>query len=61
MEKWKYKSLDWIHKVREENYNRTKTLLPSELIEKTRNATEAAVKGMGLKVIKSKEQVCAHH
>ena len=24
MAKWKYKSLEWIHKIREENYKRTK-------------------------------------
>jgi len=24
MGKWKYKSLEWIHKVREENYKKTK-------------------------------------
>ncbi|MCX6664575.1 MAG: hypothetical protein NT038_00720 [Euryarchaeota archaeon] len=24
MGKWKYQSLEWIHKVREENYNKTK-------------------------------------
>ena len=24
MDKWKYRSLEWIHKVREENYKKTK-------------------------------------
>ena len=24
MVKWKYKSLEWIHKIREENYEKTK-------------------------------------
>jgi len=24
MTKWKYHSLEWIHKIREENYNKTK-------------------------------------
>ena len=24
MTKWKYRSLDWIHKVREKNYEKTK-------------------------------------
>ena len=24
MTKWKYKSLEWIHKIREENYEKTK-------------------------------------
>lgn len=60
MEKWKYKSLDWIHKVREENYDRTKDLSPAELIEKTRKATDAAIKAMGLKVVRSKEHAPTH-
>ncbi len=38
MEKWEYKSLEWIHRVREEDYNETKTLSPKELIDKTRKA-----------------------
>ncbi|MDP3295996.1 MAG: hypothetical protein Q8N09_00110 [Thermodesulfovibrionia bacterium] len=60
MEKWKYKSLEWIHKVREEDYNNTKDLLPSELIEKTRKATENTIKSLGLKIVEPKEQVRAH-
>lgn len=60
MEKWKYKSLEWIHKAREENYEKTKDLSPTDLIEKTRKATDAAIKSMGLKIVKSKEQVHAH-
>jgi hypothetical protein len=57
MEKWKYKSLDWIHKVREENYNKTKDLSPAELIEKARSVTEAAIKAMGLKTVRLKDRV----
>lgn len=33
MSKWKYKSLDWIHKVREKNYDRTKNKSLDEIIE----------------------------
>ena len=54
MEKWKYKSLEWIHKAREENYNKTKDLSPKELIEKSRKATDSAIKSMRLKVVHSK-------
>ena len=57
MEKWKYKSLEWIHKVREEDFNESKNLTPKELIEKTRKSTESAIKKMRLKVIKPKEHV----
>jgi hypothetical protein len=57
MEKWKYKSLEWIHKAREENYNKTKNLSPKELIEKSRKATDSAIKSMGLKVVRLKKPV----
>jgi len=60
MEKWKYKSLEWIHKVREEDYNKTKDFSPKELIEKTRKATEETIKSLGLKIIEPKEQVRTH-
>lgn len=55
MEKRKYKSLDWIHKAREENFKRTKDLSPEQLLEKTRKTTDAAIKSMGLKVVRPKE------
>jgi hypothetical protein len=48
----KRKSLEWLHKVREKNYQETKDLSPAELIEKTRKASEAAIKAMGLKIVK---------
>ncbi|MFQ6118554.1 MAG: hypothetical protein ACE5KE_01565 [Methanosarcinales archaeon] len=32
MGKWKYKSLEWIHKIREENYEKTKDKSLSEII-----------------------------
>jgi len=57
MEKWKYKSLEWIHKVREKDYEETKNLTPKELIEKTSRLTEDAIKKMGLKIIRPKEHV----
>lgn len=54
MEKWRYKSLEWIHKVREEDYHETKTFSPKELIEKTRKAAENTVRELGLKIIRAK-------
>ena len=60
MEKWKYKSLEWIHRFREEDYARTKDLSPKELIEKTRKATEETIRALGLKVVHSKQQMRAH-
>jgi len=60
MEKWKYKSLEWIHKAREDNYNKTKDLSPEELIEESRQATDSAIKLMGLKVVRLRERVPIH-
>lgn len=54
MEKWRYKSLEWIHKVREEDYNEIKTFSPKELIEKTRKAAENTARELGLKIIRAK-------
>jgi hypothetical protein len=61
MEKWRYKSLEWIHKAREENYNKTKDLFPEELIERSRQETDSAIKSMGLKtIVRLKERVPTH-
>lgn len=60
MEKWEYKSLEWIHKVREKDYNKTKGLSPKKILEKTRKATEGTAKALGLKIIQSKEQIRTH-
>jgi len=54
MEKWRYKSLEWIHRVREEDYSETKNLSPKELVEKTRKAAEDTAKELGLKIIHTK-------
>ena len=54
MEKWKYKSLEWIHKIREEDYKETKDLSSDELIEKTRHAAATIVSDIGLKVVPPK-------
>jgi len=60
MGKMEYKSLEWIHKVREESYARTKDLSPKDLIEKTRQTTEQATRAMGLKIVQTKEQIRSH-
>ena len=54
MAKWEYKSLKWIHRVREEDYDETKTLSPKELIDKTRKAGENTASELGLKVVRTK-------
>ena len=57
MEKWEYKSLEWIHKVREEDFAKTKDFSSKELIEKTKKAAEETVRTLGLEILPSKEQV----
>lgn len=52
MEKWKYRSLEWIHRVREEEYEKTKSLSPRELVERTRKSTESAARDLKLKIEK---------
>ncbi|MCX5901228.1 MAG: hypothetical protein NTX06_10960 [Proteobacteria bacterium] len=51
MAKWKYKSLEWIHSVREQDYNETKDLAPDELINKTRENAEELARSLGLKIV----------
>ncbi|HAR44717.1 MAG: hypothetical protein A2X56_02220 [Nitrospirae bacterium GWC2_57_13] len=52
-----YKSLEWIHKFREENHARTKRLSPKDLIERTKQATEQTADILGLKIVRPKEQI----
>jgi len=53
MAKWKYKSLEWIHSVREQEYNETKDLPPLELINKTREKAEDLARSLGLKFVQA--------
>ena len=64
MDNWKYKSLEWIHKVREEDHEKTpqghvihdyaKGLSPKELIGKTRKSAEDTAKALKLEIIHPK-------
>jgi hypothetical protein len=49
MEKWEHKSLEWLHKVRQDDYPAAKDMSAKELIEKTRNATMDFVKNIEAK------------
>ena len=40
MDKWKYKSLEWIHKVREENFEKTRNRPLSEIIKESVSETK---------------------
>jgi hypothetical protein len=35
MGKWKYRSLEWIHKVREENYKKTKQMDLKQVVKES--------------------------
>jgi len=51
MKRWSHKSLEWIHRVREENYNETKDKPPEEVLKNIKGNTDELVKGLGLKII----------
>ena len=53
MAKWKYKSLQWIHDAREQDYNETKNLTSGELITMTKNSGEKIVRKLGLRILDS--------
>jgi hypothetical protein len=47
-EAWKYVSLEWIHKIREENYRRTKSRKIKDLVGKTAPEVERLIHDLGL-------------
>lgn len=51
MEKWSHKSLEWIHKVREENYQKSRHLHPEEVIKQTFTATSELIQELNLKLL----------
>ena len=55
MKKWNNESLEWIHKVREENYSETKDKTPREVLDLMREKTDGVVKNLGLKIIPAYE------
>ena len=54
MSKWKYKSLQWIHEVREKNYEETRDLNIKEMLKITKNKAKIAKKNLGLTIKKNK-------
>ena len=55
MKRWDHESLEWIHKVREENYDQTKDKTPEEVLNLVRERTRDLVKALGLKTIPAYE------
>lgn len=51
MEKWKYKSLEWIHKIREENYRNTKDKSLAEIIGKSKIEASKIIKKLKTKAV----------
>ncbi len=53
MAKWKYRSLQWIHDAREQDYNETRNLSSAELITATKNSGEIIARKLGLRILDS--------
>ena len=51
MEKWTHRSLDWLHKVREQNYERTRSKAPEEIAKDTMKDAEGLIDALNLKLI----------
>jgi hypothetical protein len=51
MEKWETESLRWLHKVREDNYERTKDRPLKEIMAESRKSVIGMSKEFGLKLI----------
>ena len=55
MNRWDHESLEWIHKIREENYEETKDKAPGEVLKLMRERTRDLVGSLGLKTIPAYE------
>jgi len=51
MEMWDYRSLEWIHKVREANYEKTREQAPDKIIKESLEATSRLIKRLNLKLL----------
>lgn len=51
MEKWSHRSLEWIHKVREQNYERTRGKELEKVAKETLKDAEGLIKSLNLKLI----------
>jgi hypothetical protein len=51
MEKWSHRSLEWIHQVREQNYNSTLSKTPEDVTKETLKDAQALIKALNLKLI----------
>lgn len=51
MKKWEYKSLEWIHKVRETNYAETKDKSLEKIIDSSVKSANKIVKELNLRSI----------
>jgi hypothetical protein len=51
MEKWSHRSLDWIHRIREQNYERSRDKDPEEAANETLKDAEGLIKTLDLELI----------
>ncbi|MEW6041445.1 MAG: hypothetical protein AB1633_07990 [Elusimicrobiota bacterium] len=49
MKKWEYKSLEWIHEIREKNYDDTKEKSMEEVINNSTKFADKIIKELNLK------------
>jgi len=51
MEMWNYRSLEWIHKVREANYEKTREQAPEKIVKESLEAATPFIKKLNLKTV----------
>lgn len=48
---WGYRSLEWIHKVREANYEKTRKQAPEKIVKESLEAASQLIKKLNLKLL----------
>ena len=51
MEKWNHRSLEWIHKVREENYEKSRDQAPWNIVKESLEAASPFIQKLNLKTV----------
>ena len=57
MEMWSYRSLEWIHKVREANYEKTREQAPEKIVKESLEATSQLIRKLNLKLLYPKDVI----
>ena len=51
MEMWNYKSLEWIHEVRQANYEKTREQAPEKIIKESLEASRELITKLNLRLL----------